>query len=122
MEFEAGAGLEGGGGGGGGDDAWTAWSSGPPGSHGARGGEAEKRRNRRWEVMGRDGWNGRDEVNFAVERAMRGPRVYAQSVWEFASERFCKEKWRHCLGVGDCRCCHSWIRALVRRKIFARQV
>lgn len=80
MEFEAGAGLEGGGGGGGGDDAWTAWSSGPPGSHGARGGEAEKRRNRRWEVMGRDGWNGRDEVNFAVERAMRGPRVCAQSV------------------------------------------
>lgn len=69
MEFEAGGGLEGGGG----DDAW---SSGPHcWSHGARGGEEEKRRNRSWEVMGRDGWNGRDEVNFAVERAMRGPSL-----------------------------------------------
>jgi hypothetical protein len=37
-----------------------------------RGGEAEKRRKRRREVMGRDGWNGKDEVNFAVERAIRG--------------------------------------------------
>jgi hypothetical protein len=69
MEVEAGGVLEGGGGGGGGG----AWSSGPHcWSHGVRGGEAEKRRKRRWEVMGRDGWNGKDEVNFAVERAMRG--------------------------------------------------